>query len=121
VKKNVIIILKEMKTMKYSLPCRMRAEHLKKADEIKIEYNDIDIFKKLYEEYDAELVIILRTKEEVDNLIVDIHELDLNRITCEIYNLTLIDKLKQLDINYYLSYPISNFYDLKKVVELGVS
>ena len=110
--------------MKYCLSSRQNREYLLKADEIKVKYKDKNVIFDLTQKY-PKATIILETPfdptisldwDEMKRLNILAHE---NFILC-LANLRDVEKCKENNIKFYFGLPISSFYELQSLKNLGV-
>lgn len=111
--------------MKYMQSCRQTLVQLSTADEIKMDYKDIDRIRDFVTEAwtCAVDVVIYITKEEqkdVDwNMLKSYHEVIPMVIAIE--DTFFAPIVKQNGFNWFWSYPISTFWELRGILELGAS
>lgn len=108
--------------MKYCLHYNQIIEYLKKADEIKVEFNDKKYIPDIFEKYPDKTVILNQTPftqldlEECKNFNI----LGKDRFIICLSNLDYVQFCKDNNIKFYYGYPISTFYQLEALKELGV-
>jgi len=112
--------------MKVCLNSNLGQEYLKKADEIRVrDFNNVDIIPDLIEKYpDATIVL----NEPFSRWITeeDLQKLKTTNILCKnkfilcLRDLTYVDFYKENDIKFYYGYPVSSFFQLDALADLGV-
>lgn len=108
--------------MKYCLSNRQSLEYLQKADELKVQYRDREKIIDYIEEY-ADKTIILDIKNCEDTINWD--EIKRYNIMAKqnfiiaLNNLSDISYCKQNNIKFYWNFPITTFYDLQALKDLG--
>ena len=107
--------------MKFCLSARQSDAYLKKADEIKVDFRDRNIIGDLAEEYPGKTIILMQyVGDELkanDLSMLKILAKD-NLIVC-LSNLSYVNELKRLEIPWYWGFPVSSFYALRALKELG--
>lgn len=107
--------------MKYCMSGRQPLSVLKKCDEVKVAYEDRD---KIIDYLDSlsEKTIILEIpsniSEELDWKILQVYAEKVRFILC-LHNLNFVADCKAHNIDFYWSYPITNYYELKGVIDLN--
>lgn len=111
--------------MKYCLNCRVSHEYLQKADEFFVEYRDIDYIDTLIREYPGKPIILdlaWDVSEETWKTIRNLYYLSNRKLILRIPNLqATLDKVKSLGIEFFFSFALNSFYDIKYVLDLGAS
>lgn len=105
--------------MKFCISSRQEKEYLLKADQIKVEYRDRDIIYDYIELYPNKTIILHLPKEEVDLELIKSFSEKIDLI-CSLDNLYYAYKLKELNIKFFYSYPVSSYFELQGLKELGV-
>jgi hypothetical protein len=105
--------------VKYSVSIRQPNKIKKLADEIMVNYNDMSaIYDLLIEIPDKEIVLKLNRSDAIEwKKIQDLNEVC--NLTLALEDLRMIPMCK--DMKYYWSYPITSFYELNGVIDMGVS
>jgi hypothetical protein len=109
--------------MKVCLHNRNTIEYLKKADEIKVAYVDHAIILDYFEDYPtADIILELANDDsEIDwAALKNYNILSQGRFICCVSNLLQMEACKQLNIKFYYGYPVSSFYELNSLKDLGV-
>lgn len=111
--------------MKYCLSSRQKYEYLKKADSIKVAFRDRYITPELFEKYpDAEIVIIIHREKDEKFKWDEIRQwniLSRGKLVLCLQSLTDAEECKKLNVPFYWGYPVSTYYDLRALKELGVA
>lgn len=109
--------------MKYSLSSRQPASVLQQVDEIRVKYVDRETLLD-YEELglqDKEIVIEI-TYQDANIDWGFLHMLhDKFKVTLCIDQLSLSEKIKQIGMNFYWSFRVGGYYDLRGLIDIGVS
>lgn len=107
--------------MKFALRSRQNDAYLQKADEILVDFRDRKQIPELAEKYPGKTVILIQHYGEE----LDIKELvnykiltQDNFIVC-LTNLKYVEELKTQNIPWYWGYPISTYYQLWALKEMG--
>lgn len=109
--------------MKYCLSCRQPASILKQAEEIKVQHKDYRIISDLLVDYPETRIIweLPRDFEEHKDLILQYNEIaDSHRLVCCLNSLAEVSWFKEHKVPFYYGFPVSSYYDLKALDELGV-
>lgn len=107
--------------MKFSISNRQPKELRALADEIKMEYRDIDILVDLMDEnITKKLVIIVSQDDKVDYDKLAVYAKGLN-ITMAVSDLSMGREYNVRGIPFYWVYPITSYYELNSALEAGVS
>lgn len=109
--------------MKYCLSCRQPASILKQAEEIKVQHRDYRIISDLLVDYPEARIIweLPRDFEEHKDLILQYNEIaDSHRLVCCLNSLAEVNWFKEHKVPFYYGFPVSSYYDLKALDELGV-
>lgn len=109
--------------MKYCVSARQSANVLKKADEIKVKFEDIDAIINFIEEYPDKTVIYEipndKAIEEVQWHSLQVYADKIN-LKVALGNLKLINKCVEHNLKYYWAFPITSYYELKGLLDLDV-
>ena len=108
--------------MKFCLSSRNSPEYLKQADEISVQWRDRDIIYDLLRDYPkADVILTIPEGEENLQNIVEYNKIANNRLIIRLHRLSLIPRIKEMGIErYFYGYPITSFYDLRALANLGV-
>ena len=109
--------------MRYCVSSRQPKNVLEQADEIRIEYKDINYLIDLLidEKINNKTFIIDVPKDtEVDWNKIKTYSTNHNIIIC-LYDLHYINICKEYELKYYWAYPITTMYDLNALINLEVS
>ena len=94
------------------------------ADEIFVESRDYRQVSDLFVEYPETMIILEITDENLDNLdymnMVEQYGEASENFCCCIYNLKEINWFKIRNIKFYYGYPVSSYYDVRGLVDIGV-
>jgi hypothetical protein len=112
--------------MKYCLSARQSSEYLKKADEIRFEFRDRAAIPDYAEKYPKATFILdfssLGLYEEIDwKELADYNILTKQQLILCIRNTIEAELAKTNDIKFYFGYPVTTFYELNAMKNLGVS
>ena len=111
--------------MKYCLSSRQKYEYLKKADSIKVAFRDRNIIPDLIEKYpEAEIVLTIHKDKDDKFSWEEIRRwgvLSRGKLVTCLQSLADVEECKKAKIPYYWGYPVSTYYDLQALKELGVS
>ena len=111
--------------MKYCLNCRVSHEYLQKADELFVEYRDIDYIDTLIREYPGKPIILdlpWDVSEETWKTIRNLYYLSNRKLILRISDLhATLDKIQSLGIEFFFAFALNSFYDIKYVLDLGAS
>ena len=103
--------------MKYCVAGRQSYSVLKKADEVKVQYRDIDRILDFIEKIPDKTVILEIPKDsQLDYSKIQLYNEKLNFVLA-IENLSLIGELKNNNIKWYWSYPITTYYELNSILD----
>ena len=107
--------------MKYCIGGRQPYSIMKKADQIKVKYEDreriIDFVERIP---DKEIVLELKEIPEVSDINTwKMYDEKFENFYIASFNLGLYDILNSEGIKWYWPYPITSYYELKNVAELG--
>ena len=111
--------------MKFCLSNRQPIDILKKADEIKIEMRDFRAIPEYLEKYPNKTLIL-----EMENNIPSDFNWDIikkysdilnGNFYCAFSNIQQVNECSNRGIKFYYKYPITSFYELEGLKELGVS
>lgn len=106
--------------MKYCVSARQPLEVRKKADETFVEWKDRKKIYDLIEETPNNTIILElpRTDEDID--FNEIKEYKSN-IILAISNFKKINLIKQFGFSFYWKFPITSYYEIRGLINLGVS
>lgn len=92
---------------------------LKKADEIKVQYEDIEKILD-YIETLPDKTIILDIPTETLGIDWNLLQMYSEKISfmVSLHNLELVNKCKELNIKFYWAYPITSYYELRGIIDL---
>lgn len=111
--------------MKYCLSSRQKYEYLKKADSIKVAFRDRYITPDLFEKYpNAEVVITIHREKDEKFKWDEIRQwniLSRGKLVLCLQSLVDAEECKKLNVPFYWGYPVSTYYDLRTLKELGVA
>lgn len=114
--------------MKVCLDSRNTVEYLLKADEIKVKFYNHEVIPNLIERY-PKATIILQLNQSFDfdeqdeqnwNYIKMYNELAQERFICCAETLFQMEKCKENNIKFYYGFPVTTFYELNSLKDLGV-
>ena len=105
--------------MKYCVGGRQGYPTMKKADEIKVEYHDMDRIRDFIEKLPDKVIIL----EVSDFIKEDMSTLEFFRDNLENFvlclkNLSLAKVFKELGFKFYWQYPITSYYELQGILAL---
>ena len=110
--------------MKYSMSSRQPKIHLSQADEILVEGRDYRQISDLFIEYPDKMIILQIENEKLNEpdymKIVEEYGKSSENFCCCIYNLKEINWFKERKIKFYYGYPISTYYDMQGLMNIGV-
>lgn len=109
--------------LKFCLKNRQDRQYLLKADEIKAEYRDHRSFVDLIENYPEKTLIcqIFNANEDVDwKELKRINILAKENFICCVSSYNMMQKCKEHGIKFYFGFPISTFWELEALKEIGV-
>ena len=108
--------------MKYCISGRQALSVLKKADEIKMKYQDINKILDFITDIPDKTIILEVPREEMDLpwATLEMYSEKLDFVLC-IQNLFLAEECKKHNIKFYWYYPITTYYELQGVLALGPS
>ena len=108
--------------MKFMISCRQPLVFLKEAQEIRVDYKDIERLKDfITEDWEckAEIVIYLSNNELINWDEINIYQNLLN-IVIATENTKEIQMIKEKGYKVFWSYPVSTYQELRSVLELNV-
>jgi hypothetical protein len=116
-------INKRSDLMKFCLNSRQSNEYLKKADEIRFEFGDREVIPDYAEKYPkATLILNLDLYEEADwKELSNYNILAKNKLILCIQDIMDAELAKNNEIKFYFDYPVTTFYELNSMKNLGVS
>lgn len=107
--------------MKFCLMNRQSGALLRSASEIKMEYRDYKSIPQLFEEYPGTPVIIDLDQEEVDWRTLETYRrMRPSDLICCVRSRFQAEIARDLKIKFYYGFPISNYLELKRWLNLGV-
>ncbi len=108
--------------MKYSVSIRHPRTILRKADEIKVEYNDIEGIYNFLDEPELvqkRYIIEIKPEDEPDfDKLADLAA-TLSCMQLALHDLKLIRKCRDYELDWYWAYPIQSYYDLAGIRNLS--
>lgn len=106
--------------MKYCVSGRQPMSVLKKADEIKVRYEDKDRILDFIEPLSDKTIILDIPKEatELNWTLLDMYAQKLHLILC-VEDLTLARDCAEHKIDFYWAYPITSYYELEGILALN--
>ena len=108
--------------MKFMVSCRQSLAFLKKASEIKVDYNDIERLRDFITDdwkCEADIIVYISKNQIIDFNQIDIYK-DLLSITIALEDAFMIPQIKEKGYPVFWSYPASSFWELNGLLELGV-
>lgn len=109
--------------MHYCLSAQVGNEYIKKADEIRLRYKELDKMLDLYE-INPELSIILTIKDQ-EKSEVNWEEIERynkmwkDKVIVETDSFAVMDACKLFNIKYFYGIPVNNFYDFQALIDCG--
>ena len=112
--------------MKYCLSGRQTINKLKQyADEIKVQYSDKGFIYDLIDQCQEKTIILSLPYGETEPIDwQEIHIFAKNYIgdfICGIHDLAQYEECKQRSIKFYFDYPVTSYYELQAMKDMGVS
>lgn len=107
--------------MKFCLSSRQSKQYLEKADEIKVDFRDRNTIPELADEYPGKTIILVQyTGDELngDDLATWKILTKDHFIVC-LSNLAYVVDMKRLEIPWYWGFPVTSFYQLRALKEMG--
>ena len=105
--------------MKYCVGGRQGYPTMKKADEVKVEYRDMDRIRDFIEKLPDKVIILeIDTFTPEDLPTLEFFNKNLNNFVLCIKDLTCAKVFKDLGFKFYWHYPITTYYDLQGVLAL---
>ena len=104
------------------MSCRQPLVFLKEAEEIRVNYNDIDRLRDFVTEdwtCTADVVIHISKNQLVDWDNINSYKDTLN-IIIAVENTSQIPEVKEKGYKVYWEYPVSNYWELRSILHLGV-
>ena len=110
--------------MHYCLSSQVSEEYLKKVDEIKINYNQLDTILDLFEiNPNATFILKITSKEDKTSIrwqeIERYNTMTQNKVVIETDSFDIMDACKALNIQFFYAIPINSFYELQALAEYG--
>ena len=105
------------------ISCRHPISELKKASEIRVDYNDIAILSHLITEdwiCEADIIIYIPTNQVIDWEKIGLYKDSLN-ITIAAMDTNLIPEAQEQGFPSFWAYPITSFWELRSLLGLNVS
>ncbi len=107
--------------MKFCLSSRQSKQYLEKADEIKVDFRDRNTIPELADEYPGKTIILVQyAGDELngDDLATWKILTKDHFIVC-LSNLAYVADMKRLEIPWYWGFPVTSFYQLRALKEMG--
>lgn len=106
--------------MKYCLSGRQPLSALRQADEIKMQFEDIERIIDYIKEFPDKTIIyeIPKNVIDVDWKLLEAYAQDITLVVA-LHDLRLIPKCLEYNLKYYWAYPITSYYELKGVIALN--
>lgn len=109
--------------MKFMVSCRQPLTLLKKVQEIKVNYQDIDRIRDFVTEdwtCTADIVIYIPQAQIIDWDLIMPYK-DILHIVIAVEETSMIEEVRNHGYKVFWSYPASTFWELKGLVDLGVN
>lgn len=107
--------------MKFCVSGRQPYSVLKRADEIKVMYQDKDIILDFINSIPDKEIILDVPDVEADFKLWHVYDEKFKAFYIALHNLTRAKELNKENIKWYWPYPITSFYELREVVYLNPS
>jgi hypothetical protein len=112
--------------MKYCVSSRQHRDTLLQADEIVVRFNDIDKIFDFIEDEEINKKTIIYTidyniSSDINWEILQMYNEKLENFILKLYDLSLITLVKDCGFKFYWGYPITTFYELQAIAEMGPS
>ena len=110
--------------MHYCLSSQVSQEYLKKADEIKVNYNKLDSILDLFEiNKSATFILRITSKEDKNTIrwteIEKYNTMTQQKLIIETDSFDIMDACKALNIKFFYAIPVNSFYDLQALIDYG--
>ncbi len=110
--------------MHYCLSSQVGKEYLKKADEIRVKYKQLNSILDLYEiNPNATFILTITNKEDLSNIkwneIEQYNIMTQKKLIIETDSFNIMDACKALDIKFFYGIPVNSFYDVKALMDYG--
>lgn len=105
--------------MKFCISSRQEKAYLEKADEIRVDYRDRNIIYDYVDLYPDKTIIIRVPKENVDFEEIAGFSKKITIICC-LENIYDYIKCKEIGVKYFYAYPVTSYFELKGLRDLGV-
>lgn len=101
----------------------MSAQFLKKANEIKVDFRDRERLFDYIDDYPTKsFVLSIPAGEKIEFSKLKAYNEKLNgKFYCELEDITNCEVFKENNIKFFWKYPVTNFYELQGLKDLGVS
>ena len=108
--------------MKVCLSNRQSKEYLQKANEIKIHLRDKNSITDLFINYpDADIILIQNVDEElIESELIEWNNASNKHLIVCLSSLSYVDMCKKNGIKFYYGFPVSSYYQLEALKDLGV-
>lgn len=106
--------------MKYCLSSRQNAKVLEKADEIFVQSRDYRQIPDLFVDYPDKMIILEVSNDQDISKEIEQYAQVSENFCCCIYDLQAYMWYKERNIKFYYGYPISTYYDVYGLIDLGV-
>lgn len=109
--------------MKVCLSGRNTMEYLRKADEIKIRFDDYQAIPDYFEDYPTANIILELNQDVSEEMWRELYGFNIlgqGKFICCVENLDQIYKCQENDIKCYYGYPVNSFYELRALKDLNV-
>ena len=107
--------------MRYCVSGRQPYSVIKRADEIKFQYNDKDRILDLVEKYPDKVVILDVPGYEEDWKLWQMYTEKFTEFHIALHNLNRVAEFNEAGIKWYWPYPITTYYELDMIVNLHPS
>ena len=107
--------------MKFCLNARQTNSYLEKADEIKVDFKDRNSIPELTEKYPGKIIILMQYVDDELNGddLATWKILTKDHFMVCLSNLAYVEDMKRLEIPWYWGFPVSSYYVLRALKELG--
>ena len=107
--------------MRYCVNGRQPYSVIKRADEIKFQYNDKDRILDLVEKYPDKVVILDVPNQEGDWKLWQMYSEKFTEFHIALHDLSRVSEFNDAGVNWYWPYPITSYYELDMIVNLHPS